>query len=263
MQKIYYLLIVTMLALATSSCRSVKEVAYFQSEDTMSISAMNPVFNYEPTVQPNDVLSVFVSSLSPEASSYFNTFTNAERTGNGDAFTMRSNVGYTIDPMGYIELPLVGKIKLAGLTTSQAKDTLTARLQQYLQYPTVRLYYENFRVIVLGEVFRSGVYNITNEKVTIPEALGLAGDMNIYGDRTNVLLVREDNGVKRYYKIDLTQRDIFSEPYYYLRSNDILYVPPVKGRISQSEDFWRIAPLVLSTITLLTLVFFRFGLADE
>lgn len=262
MRRIYYLLIVTLLTLAVSSCRSVKEVAYFQSEDTVSVSAMNPIFNYEPTIQPNDVLSVFVNSLSPEASSFFNTFSNLERTGQGDVYTMRSNVGYTIDPKGFIELPLVGKVKIAGLTTTQAKDTLTARLQQYLQYPTVRLYYENFRVIVLGEVYRAGVYNITNEKITIPEALGLAGDMNIYGDRENVMMVREDNGVKKYYKIDLTQRDIFSQPYYYLRSNDIIYVPPVKGRVSQSEDFWRVAPLIISTITLITLIFFRFGLAD-
>lgn len=259
MRKIHYLLILTVLTLGIYSCRPVKEVAYFQSSDTVSLSAMNPIFNYEPTIQPNDILSVFVTSLSPEASSFFNTYNNLERSGGSDVFTTRSTVGYTIDPQGNMELPLVGKVHLAGLTSTQAKDTLTKRLEQYLQYPTVRLYYENFRVIVLGEVENAGVFTITNEKITIPEALGLAGDMNIYGDRRNVLIVREDAGVKRYYKVDLTERDLFSQPYYYLRSNDILYIPPVKGRISQSEDFWRWAPLVLSTITLVSLLVWRFG----
>jgi polysaccharide biosynthesis/export protein len=262
MQKSLYLVFVIGISMIMGGCRSVQEVAYFQSKDTISQSALNPLFNYEPPIQTNDVLSVFVSSLSPEASSYFNTFSAQERTGAADMYTMRSNVGYTIDPQGFIELPLVGKVKLAGLSTSQAKDTLTKRLQQYLQYPTVRLYYENFRVIVLGEVVRAGVYNITNEKITIPEALGLAGDLNIFADRKEVLLIREENGIKHYESIDLTKRDLFSAPYYYLRSNDILYVPPVKGRVAQSDNFYRIAPLVISTMTLIAVVLFRFGLVN-
>ena len=263
MQRIHYVLILTILGFLLTSCRSVKEVTYFQSDDTSTISRLQYIATYEPVIQPKDILSVFVSSLSPEASSFFNTFSQLERTGGGDMYTMRSNVGYTIDVDGFIDLPLVGKVHLAGLTSSQARDTLALRLEKYLQYPSVRIYYENFRVIVLGEVMRAGVFTITNEKVTIPEALGLAGDVNIYADRENVLLVREENGMKRYYEIDLTKRDLFSAPYYYLRSNDILYIPPVKGRVAQSDNFYRVAPIILSTLTLFVVIFFRFGLADN
>ena len=151
-------------------------------------------------------------------------------------------------------MPLVGKVKIAGLTTTVARDTLQKRLEQYLQSPNVRLYFENFKVTILGEVTHPGVFSVTNEKITIPEAIGMAGDLNIYGNRRDVLLIREENGVKTYTKVDLTRRDLFVAPYYYLHSNDILYIPPVKDKLAQSDNFYRVAPMLISLGTLLAFV---------
>lgn len=268
MRKAHYLLILTALALLSSACRHVKDVTYFQeTTDTSSKKVAYPNFDktlavktsmYEAIIQPNDILSVFVSSLSQEASSFFNTITKSEQPDFGDSYSTRPNVGYMVDVNGYIEMPLVGKIKLGGLTTTVARDTLQRRLEQYLQSPTVRLYFENFKITILGEVTHPGVFSVTNEKITVPEAIGMAGDLNIYGNRKDILLIREENGIKSYTKINLTRRDLFTAPYYYLHSNDILYVPPVKDKLAQSDNFYRIAPLFVSVTTLLAFLFVNF-----
>jgi polysaccharide export outer membrane protein len=264
MRKAPYLLILTALSLTLSSCRHVKDVTYFQaSRDTSAKKVTYPNFDktheaktmmYEAVIQPNDILSIYVSSLSQEASSFFNTITKSERPDFGDSYSTRPNVGYMVDVNGNIEMPLVGKVKLAGLTTTVARDTLQKRLEQYLQSPSVRLYFENFKVTILGEVTHPGVFSVTNEKITIPEAIGMAGDLNIYGNRRDVLLIREENGVKSYTKVDLTRRDLFTAPYYYLHSNDILYVPPVKDKLAQSDNFYRVAPMLISLGTLFAFI---------
>lgn len=252
------------------SCRSVTDVAYFQKNQTVNQEkkVTYPNFNndkpkvipnYENVIQASDILSIYVSSLSPEASSFFNSIAPLERNEqtSNSSFSTRTDIGYLVDAKGMIELPLVGKIKVMGLSTSIARDTLTARLEKYLQYPSVRIYIENFRVTILGEVNRPGVYSVTNEKITIPEALGLAGDLNIFADRKNITLIREENGEKKYTELDVTSRDLFEAPYYYLRSGDIIYVSPVKGRVAQSDNFYRVLPIVMSSLTLIAVIIAR------
>ncbi len=215
---------------------------------------------YENLIQPGDILSVYVSSLSPEASSFFNAIAPVERNEqtNNSSFATRTDIGYLVDIQGYIELPLIGKVKLAGLSTSIARDTLTRRLEKYLQYPSVRIYIENFRVTILGEVFRPGVYNVTNERITIPEAIGLAGDLTIFANRKNITLIREEKGgEKKYINLDITTRELFSSSYYNLRSGDILYISPVKGKVAQSDNFYRVLPIVLSSLTLVAVLVTR------
>lgn len=256
-------LILIVLGLSLFACRSIEETTYFQeSQKNQKTDRRYPnldpnkikVPEYIAVIKPNDILSVYVSSLSPEASSYFNTFTPSESSTREDFYSTRSSVGYLVDAKGDIELPLIGKVKVGGLSTTAARDTLTRRLEQFLQSPSVRIYYENFRVILLGEVVRPGVYSVTNEKISIPEALGMAGDLTIFGNREMVQLIREENGERKYITVNLTGRDLFMAPYFYLNSNDIIYVPPVKGRVSQTENFWRIAPIVISTLTLLIVI---------
>lgn len=254
------------------SCRQVSDVAYFQPADSSKTDrkVIYPNFNpeklnitppvYENLIQPNDILSIYVSSLSPEASSFFNAIAPIERNEqtNNNSFSTRTDIGYLVDVQGNIELPLIGKVKLAGLSTSVARDTLTKRLEKYLQYPSVRIYIENFRVTLLGEVFRPGVYSVTNERITIPEALGLAGDLTIYANRKNITLIREEkNGEKKYITIDVTSREIFNTPYYNLRSGDIIYVSPVKGKVAQSDNFYRVLPIVVSGLTLFAVIISR------
>ena len=162
-----------------------------------------------------------------------------------------------MDAAGNIDLPLVGKVRISGLTTTAAKDTLTQKLEKFLQVPSVRIYIQNFRITILGEVNKPGMFNVTNEKINIPEAIGLAGDLNIYADRKGITLIRENANLKEYITIDLTNRELFSSPYFHLQSGDMLYIPPVQGRVAQSDNFYRVAPMILSAITLLAVVFTR------
>ncbi len=255
-----------------SSCRQVSDVAYFQPTDSTRADrkVIYPNFNtdksnltppiYENLIQPSDILSIYVSSLSPEASSFFNAIAPVERNEqtNNSSFSTRTDIGYLVDTQGYIELPLIGKIKLSGMSTSVAKDTLTLRLEKYLQFPSVRIYIENFRVTLLGEVSRPGVYSVTNERITIPEALGLAGDLTIYANRKNITLIREEKGgEKKYINIDITKRELFNSSFYNLRSGDILYVSPVKGKVAQSDNFYRVLPIVISSLTLVAVLLAR------
>lgn len=252
---------------AFTGCRNLEEVLYFQPKDSTHAdrkviypnfqdkNKVNPpVFEY--TIKSNDILSVYVSSLSPEASSFFNAIAPIERDEKttNTANATRTDIGYLVDAGGFIELPLVGKVKVAGLSTSIARDTLTKRLERFLQYPSVRIYIENFRVTILGEVNRPGVYSVTNEKITIPEAIGLAGDLSIYANRKTISLIREEGGTKKYFNVDLTKRDLFNAEYYYLHSGDIVYVAPVTGRIAQSDNAYRLIPIIVSTLTLLAVI---------
>ncbi|MFM1746024.1 MAG: hypothetical protein RLZZ630_1961 [Bacteroidota bacterium] len=246
------------------SCRPVSEVAYFQPDDKKEKSSRRgtdspqppPPATYDYHLRSGDILALYVSSLSPEASSFFNTIAPIERNEQGvsSSYSTRTDIGYLVDQEGKIDLPLVGKVSIAGLTTSQARDTLTIRLEKFLQSPSVRIYIQNFRITILGEVNRPGVFNVTNEKISIPEAVGLAGDLNIFADRKGITLIREIDNVKQYYPIDLTQRQLFTSPQYHLQSGDILYVPPVQGRVAQSDNFYRVAPMILSTITLIAVL---------
>lgn len=251
------------------SCRSVEDVAYFQKTDNAEAHSgkSNPPKKQQGNqtvsdylIRPNDILSVYVSSLSPEASSFFNSIAPVERNeqSNINSFSTRTDIGYTVDPKGMIDLPLIGKIKVAGMSTSAAKDTLKRQLERFLQFPSVRIYIQNFRITILGEVNKPGMYNVTNEKISIAEAIGLAGDMSIFANRKNLTLIRETENGKQYFNIDFTQRDLFNSPHYYLQSGDILYVSPVKGRVAQSDNFYRVTPLILSSLTLIAVLVTRF-----
>ncbi len=260
-------MIVTALSFAFGSCKSVKEVAYFQPSDTVSANSSKVVYPnfpqekagvsntpvYEAIIQPNDILSIFVNSLSPEGSSFFNAV-NQGVTNSIESNSVRPDVGYMVDVNGLIDMPLIGKVKLGGLTTKVAHDTLVNRLEQYLQSPTVRLFLANYKVTLLGEVTHPGVFTINNEKISLPQALGLAGALTIFGNRKDVLVIREENGQKTFNKIDLTKRDLFNSPFYYLHSNDIVYVEPVKGKVASTDNFYRLFPVVMSGLTLIGVI---------
>lgn len=265
MNKTNRFLIGSLMVMVLFSCRHVRDVAYFQEKKSNTDNkVVYPNFekdpkpkiqNYEAVIASNDILSIYVSSLSKEASAFFNE-TQIETSGNS-SFSTQTAVGYLVDINGTITMPLIGKVKIAGLTTQVARDTLEHRLENFLQSPSVRIYFSNFRVTVLGEVLKPGVYNVTNEKLSIPEAIGLAGDLSIYGNRKRVMLIREEAGEKHFYNVDLTTRDLFTSPYYYLHSNDVLYIEPVSGKVSVSDNFYRIVPLVVSTLTLIVVVVTR------
>lgn len=248
---VFVLLIAAVCMLA--SCVSPKEITYFQASegDTAKASSQIVTASYEAIIQKGDILSIKVSSLSPEASSFFNPYEEVVKD------VGETSEGYLVNAMGNVEMPLIGQIHLEGLTVEQAKEQIKSKLAGYLKDPTVRIRFKNFRIIVLGEVVRPSVYNIASERITLPEAIGLAGDLTIYGRRNNVLIVREVDGQRTFTEIDLNKRDLFTSPYYYLRSNDIVYIQPGKGKVAAADNFFRIAPLVISTLTMLTLLLTR------
>lgn len=236
-----------------SSCLSYKKIVYFQKKaDAASIVSFDTTF--VTVIHPNDILNVFVTSINAEASKYFNFSDRPETIGTNSASPGAN--GYLVDANGFIQLPLIGSVKVGGLTSAAARDTIVRRLEKYIETPSVKLNIQNFKVTVLGEVVRPGVYYVSSEKMTLTDVLSMAGDMTLYGKRENIMVVREENGRKNFGSVDITSRDFFTSPFYNLHSNDIVYVEPLKAKKFQAENWYRILPLVLSTVSV-TIVLIR------
>ncbi|MDB5137984.1 MAG: Polysaccharide biosynthesis/export protein [Mucilaginibacter sp.] len=253
-----------------SSCVSQKQIAYFQKSanqsDTIKVAEL-----YIPKIQPGDILSIYVGSLNPMASSFFNPYSaspitddnsassgfngKAPGTSSSPVLSQSAAPGFLVDASGTIVYPLLGSIKLSGLTTSQARDTLKTRLKSFLKEPTVNVRFLNYKISVMGEVAKPSVYVIPNETITLPEALSLAGDLTIFGKRDNVLVIRDNNGKKEFGRVDLNSRDFFTSPYYYLHANDVIYVEPGKGRVAQTDKTYQILPVILSALSFLSIIF--------
>lgn len=235
--------------LLTESCLTRKDISYFQDiSDSITVQRISQQF--EARIVAGDILSIHVSSLSAEASSFFNVV--GEETDQQVANT------YLVDADGNIEMPLIGVVPVGGLTGIDAKLAIKQKLEKYLIDPTVNVRIRNFKVTVLGEVKMPGVYTIPNEKVTLIEAIGLAGDLTIFGKRVNVLVIREVDGERKFFKVDLRSKELFQSEFYYLHSNDIVYVEPGKGKIASADAWYKIVPIVLSGLTTLAL-FLRLG----
>jgi polysaccharide export outer membrane protein len=265
MKKNIYLNIFLFLSvvIALSSCVSQKQIAFFQ-KGLNEADTINLAEAYVPKIQPGDILSIPISSLNPAASSFFNPYstmpipidgTTSGAANNTQSLTQAAAPGFLVDANGIIEMPLIGSVKLAGLRTSEARDTIKNRLKLYLKEPTVNVRFLNYKISVMGEVLHPSVYVIPNEKVTLPEALSMAGDMTIFGKRDNVLIVRDNNGKKEFGRVNLNTREVFSSPFYYLHSNDIVYVEPSKGRTAQTDKTYQILPILLSALSFLSIIF--------
>jgi len=226
---------ITIIATSFFSCSTVKKATYFN--DLGDAEFKETTSSLEPVLQKNDILSITVSSLNIEAAEMFNV---ANKTSaQGVTFNGRPSPasGYLIDSDGYIQFPFIGAIRAAGLTKKDLRQYITKELivRQLLLEPIVDIRYLNFKVSVLGEVNNPSVFIIPNEKVTLLEALGLAGDMTIYAKRDNVFLISEQDGVKNTKRIDLNSDELFNSPNYYLKSNDIVYVQPNKRKIRSTS----------------------------
>jgi polysaccharide biosynthesis/export protein len=239
-----------------SGCVNSKQLAYFQDVQSRIDSLRAQPFVV--TIQPGDLLSIQVSSLNPEASLFFNPFPNQVIQNNNQNTTpLPVNTGYLVASDSTISIPLIGKLKLVGKTPAEASDYIQTRLKNYLKEPTVNLRNLNYRITVLGEVTRPSLFNITNDRITLPESLGLAGDLTIYGRRDNVLVVREENGLRISARLDLTKADVFQSPYYYLHPNDIVYVEPGKSRIASTDRIYQVVPIILSALSFIAIIFTR------
>ncbi|MGC1516931.1 MAG: polysaccharide biosynthesis/export family protein [Maribacter sp.] len=238
-------------ALLFSSCASKKDVVYFQNaSDYETIVSDNSHTN---KFKIDDVVTINVSTLDPQASLPFNLFKGAEEGG------MRpEQLDYIIDKNGVIDFPVLGAVKIVGLSSEETKELLKEKLNAYLKDPIINIRLKNFTVSVLGEVSRPGTYPVNGEQITILEAIGLAGDLTIKGMRKNVMVIRDFNGTKVYTRIDLTQKESLNSPVYYLTQNDVVYVEPNQSAVTSSAldnraSIWVSIASVLITSTVLVL----------
>mgnify|MGYP001163251589 CR=1 FL=1 len=239
--------------LLLSSCASREELVYFQGPPPN----LDSIHHAPPTLQPDDLLAITVSAADLEATLPFNQVSPyTARAGSGQ--NQDRQITYLIDEQGYIDYPVLGRIKLGGLTRAQAMDMMRRLLSEYIIDPGVNIHITNFRVTVIGEVRNPGSFTLPEERVTVLEALGLAGDLTINGVRNNVLVIRHTEGEKSFYRLDLTSNDIIQSPAYFLRQNDVIYVEPNKAQIN-SSTYSRNTSVVISiaslAITVLSILF--------
>ncbi|WP_282917878.1 polysaccharide biosynthesis/export family protein [Porphyromonas macacae] len=242
--------VILFVALFLSSCSNLKEVVYLQNKHIYgnAISTKNVLF--DATIKPKNILSIEIKSADPELSAPFNLSAVTVETPESERKT--GSLTYLVDNKGEVELAVIGAIYVNGLTEREAEKMIREKLSKYLNNPTVHVRIMNYKISVLGEVTHPGVYSIENGKVNIFEALSLAGDMTIYGNRKNIKLLREDkNGGKQLFLLNITDANIVNSPYYYLQQGDVVYVEPSKVKansalVSDNTTFW------ISTLSLLT-----------
>ena len=248
-----------------SSCQSYKNIPYFQniSSDTATVvykdGVQIPVTTVNDiTIQPNDVLNVTIQTIDPDINAVFNTnatpmAASAAVVANTTAANGNTNsiVGYMVDNKGEIELPIAGKIHVQGLTTAQAKEAIRLKAEKFYKDPIVNVQIINFKVTVMGEATHPGAYLINGERATILDALGQAGDLSIYGMRTNVMLSRKEDGHQKIIRFDLTSTNIYDSPYFYLKQGDVIYVQPNKSKAASTDGAAiRTYAIISSTLSL-------------
>lgn len=250
------------IALFFISCNSQKKVVYNYIENVNDTLEKGAVKNFEPVIQKNDMLSIqiYSNSTKPEISDalYNPSVVNGAsgNSGGGSSGGGSTGSGYMVDMDGNIRFPRLGIIHAEGLTKRQLADTIVSKITD-LENPSAVIRFLNYRITVLGEVGRQGTFTIPNEKVTIFEALGLAGDIQVTGKKDNVRILREVNGDREIGTVDLTSKKIFESPYYTLQQNDVVLVDVKKSKVQQSDQavVLRRAAFVLSVVTTLALLY--------
>ena len=255
--KINYV-ILSILTVMLYSCSSPKNVAYIQNSDYIDFSRSE--YLYDARIMPKDILTITVNTVNPEASAPFNlmVYNTLRSTTSSIGSTGGSLQTYLVDNNGCIEFPVVGSLEVGGLTKSQCEKLIHDKIQRYMnveENPVVTVRMSNYKISVIGEVNRPGMFTVGNEKINIFEALAQAGDLTIYGVRDRVKLIREySKGHKEVYTLNLNNAEIINSPYYYLQQNDIVYVEPnsVKAKnssIGQSTTLWFTATSILISLT--------------
>jgi polysaccharide export outer membrane protein len=227
-----------------TSCSLRRNLVYFsdlssQGAESHSINAVA-----EPKIQPNDVLSITISTPSPESNLLFSVSSTSM---NKNGYFEKE--GYRVDQQGDVILPIVGRVPLKDLTIPQAQEFLVKTLTTYVKNPIANIQFLNFRITVIGEVNHPSTFNITNEQVNLLEALGMAGDLTVYGKRENILLIREMEGKRSMVRMNLNNRDVLNSPFFYLKQNDVIYVEPDKAKSLDYSPNNRLMPLIVASIS--------------
>ena len=229
-----------------SSCASKKNIILFGD---IQESTKNNVLYALPKIQVNDILDVKISTLNPETALPYNSVLSLNAVNSIELLKLQ---GYLVSAEGKIMLPILGAIPAKGKTTAVLEQEIVAVLENggHLKNPTVTVRVLNAKVTVLGEVRMPGTYTYTEQTITLPQALGYAGDITIEANRKEVWLIREEDGIRNYHKIDLTKSDWFTSPYYNIKQNDVVYVSPNNVKV-KSAGFIGNTTTVLSVISIL------------
>lgn len=260
MRTINVIFIFSLLVLFFGACRSQREkVVYLQDVETFNREIIPKP--YDVKIEKDDVLNILVSSKEPELSTPYNqvlTTRATARVGYGSG----ANDGFLVDSKGYINYPILGQIYVEGMTRPELEKEIQNRIKSsgYIKDPTVTVQLQNFKISVLGEVNRPGSMNIKSERITLLEAIGMAGDLTIYGRRDRVFVIRETNGQREVFQTDLRKSDLLNSPIYYLHQNDVIYVEPNDKKTQMSEinqnnnvNVWLSVTSTLVSISTLTI----------
>lgn len=238
--------------LLISSCVSKKEIIYFQNDEIDQSKVSN---SYKTIIKPDDLLQINITAQDLKAVQPFNLAAVSYATSTNSAIGQAQQQMYLVDTNGEVDFPVLGKLKIGGLTRDEVIDLLRNKLDpDYVKDPNINIRIANYKISVLGDVQRPGSYNIPNERITILDALALAGDLNISGQRNDILITREEAGKKVQYKIDLLSKDIFTSPVYYLQQNDVVYVKQNYARIQSASSNSNTSLFISITSVLITLV---------
>jgi polysaccharide export outer membrane protein len=258
------------LLLGLSACVQHHQLVSFPAKTSPFPATEALLNNIELRAQAHDLLRISVHSFNPEAAAPFSLdplgaqqnqqmMIQQQGGGNQGNYGMELFNGYMVDPEGYINFPVLGRLKVGGLTLGQIDTLVTTATQPYLKDAVVNVRFLNLKITVLGEVGNPGIVRISNPRINLLEALGNAGDFTPYANRTNVLLIREENGQRTYQRLNFQAADLFRSPYFYLRQNDILYVEPLQAKVATVADPVQRAVSygsgVLSIVTLLLAIF--------
>ncbi|NQX55834.1 polysaccharide biosynthesis/export family protein [Pedobacter panaciterrae] len=227
-----------------SSCSRQRNLVYFSDLKGASESSSQVLDAGEPTILQNDVLGITVNSTSPESNILFASVPSNPTVGG-----IYEREGYRVNKQGFVKFPVLGQVKLQGLTVGQAQALMESELNKYVKNAIVNIKFMNFRVTVIGEVNHPSTFTVTSEKINLLEALGLAGDMTPYGKRENVLLIRELDGQRRMERVNLNSKDVLNSPYFYLKQNDVIYVEPDKAKSVEVSSNNRLMPLIVAAIS--------------
>ena len=215
------------------SCKPREELAYYQNIDALKSAAQ--VNTFEITMQPDDLLVIIVTADDAESAVPFNITSGGGGSAGGStvpSVVQQSIQTYLIDAQGFIDFPVLGKLKVGGLLRSEMQKMLQTKIATFINNPIINIRRLNFKVSVQGEVNAAGTYSINSDRMTLIEAISMARDLTIYGRRDNILIIRESNGVKSYNRVDITKADFINSPFYYLAQNDVVYVEPSKVKIN-------------------------------
>ena len=239
---------ILLLIFSLISCRNSENVIYFQGEFS-SLNQRNHT-SFIPTLEKNDLLDIKLISQNAEASALFTPKIDNGRSSVTYASGVPAKGGFLVNQKGEIELPYIGTLLVAGLTRDAVVAEIENRLSEYINEPIIQLQILNFKISILGDVRNPGTFNIPNEKISIVEAIGIAGDLNITGMRKDIKLIREIGDGRKEYNIDLTDKNIFNSEIFFLKQNDIIYVPQNRAKISNS-NFSQIYLPILSSISII------------